>query len=59
MRRFIANCHVVFGCLKAPHVRIPNIKSLKGPFKGYSRFRIGDWRVIYRIDEEHRRDVYE
>ena len=28
-----------------------NIKSLKGDWSGYLRYRIGVWRVIYRIDE--------
>jgi len=46
-----------------------NIKRLSGRFVGYARFRVGDWRVIYRIDNNaervlvltiaHRRDVYE
>jgi mRNA interferase RelE/StbE len=46
-----------------------NIKPLKGDFAGYRRFRVGDWRVIYRIEDAprtvivlaiaHRRDVYE
>jgi len=46
-----------------------NIKRLKGEWSGYWRYRVGDWRVIYRIDDEisrvsvvviaHRRDVYE
>jgi mRNA interferase RelE/StbE len=46
-----------------------NIKRLKGEFAGIYRFRIEDWRVLYRINEEarqivivdigHRRDVYE
>ncbi len=30
----------------------PNIKRLKGPLTGYFRYRIGDWRVIYRVDEQ-------
>jgi mRNA interferase RelE/StbE len=47
----------------------PNIKPLKGSFAGRWRYRIGDYRVIYRIEEnrrvvivlliEHRKDVYE
>ncbi len=47
----------------------PNIKPLKGDFAGYYRYRIGDYRVIYLVDEEtnqilvntiaHRREVYE
>ena len=46
----------------------PNIKRLKGLFVGSFRYRIGDWRVIYRVDEEnqvitilliaHRSEVY-
>jgi mRNA interferase RelE/StbE len=46
-----------------------NIKPLKGEFARYLRYRVGDWRVVYRIDESaeqvivldigHRRDVYE
>jgi mRNA interferase RelE/StbE len=30
-----------------------NIKILKGNLSGLHRFRVGDWRVIYRIDEMH------
>lgn len=46
-----------------------NIKRLSGPWKGYLRFRVGDWRVIYSIDAAasrvlvlavaHRREIYE
>ena len=46
-----------------------NIKRLSPPLAGLLRYRVGDWRVIYRIDEEqrrvvvltiaHRREVYE
>jgi mRNA interferase RelE/StbE len=28
----------------------PNIKALKGDLTGYYRYRIGDYRVIYQID---------
>lgn len=51
-----------------PH-RGANIKRLKGEWKGYLRYRVGDWRVIYRIEAAasrvnvvviaHRREVYE
>lgn len=34
-----------------PH-RHPNIKRLKGPLAGYWRYRVGDWRVLYRVDED-------
>ncbi len=47
----------------------PNIKALKGDFAGYYRYRIGDYRVIYLIDDEivqvfvvaivHRSEAYE
>ena len=46
-----------------------NIKRLTGGFAGLFRYRIGDWRVVYRIDDKkklvlvlavaHRREVYE
>lgn len=45
------------------------IRLLTGEFKGLRRYRIGNWRVIYSVDEEantvevlsvaHRREVYE
>jgi mRNA interferase RelE/StbE len=47
----------------------PNIKALKGDYAGYYRYRIGDYRVIYSVDDElvqvfvvaiaHRSEVYE
>ncbi len=47
----------------------PNIKPLKGNYSGYYRFRVGDYRVIYSIDDEtmqvlvdtiaHRSEVYD
>jgi len=47
----------------------PNIKALKGDYKGYYRYRVGDYRVIYSVDEDllqvlvvaiaHRREAYE
>lgn len=46
----------------------PNIKVLKGDLAGYYRYRIGDYRVIYSIEDQvvqvlvvaiaHRSDVY-
>ena len=30
----------------------PNIKSLKGEFSGLYRYRIGNYRVIYSIDDD-------
>jgi mRNA interferase RelE/StbE len=46
-----------------------NVKRLKHDWSGYWRYRVGDWRAIYRIDDvamrvnvvviAHRREVYE
>ncbi|MBC6419069.1 MAG: type II toxin-antitoxin system RelE/ParE family toxin [Prochloron sp. SP5CPC1] len=30
----------------------PTIKSLKGTLAGYYRYRIGDYRIIYQIDDQ-------
>jgi mRNA interferase RelE/StbE len=38
---------------RAPR-RHPNIRALTGPLAGYFRYRVGDHRVIYRIDESNR-----
>ncbi|MGV0106319.1 Type II toxin-antitoxin system RelE/ParE family toxin [Nostoc sp. DSM 114160] len=47
----------------------PNVKPLKGDFAAYYRYRIGNYRVIYQVDDAtnqvmvttiaHRREVYE
>jgi mRNA interferase RelE/StbE len=47
----------------------PNIRQLKGPLAGCYRYRLGDWRVVYRVEEDeriviillvaHRRDAYQ
>lgn len=47
----------------------PNIKALKGDLTGYYRYRIGEYRVIYSVEDElvqvlvitivHRSDAYE
>ncbi|MFM6308271.1 MAG: type II toxin-antitoxin system RelE family toxin [Dolichospermum sp.] len=47
----------------------PNIKSLKGELSGYYRYRVGDYRVIYEINDDlklvtiifipHRSKVYQ
>ena len=33
-----------------PYVH-PNIKPLKGKFAGYYRYRLGNYRIIYQVDE--------
>ena len=30
----------------------PNIRRLKGSLAGQWRYRVGDWRVIYRVEDE-------
>lgn len=37
-----------------PHT-YPNIKRLTGTLRGRWRYRVGDWRVVYQIDEQRRR----
>jgi mRNA interferase RelE/StbE len=49
--------------------RHPNIKPLRGPLAGYLRYRVGDYRIVYTIDDArnvvtiamiaHRRSVYD
>jgi len=58
-----------FEQLKREPRRHNNIKALKGMFAGYFRYRVGDYRVVYRIDDTthtinvidiaNRRDVYD
>jgi mRNA interferase RelE/StbE len=55
--------------LQSDPYRGNNIKRLSGEFLGLLRYRVGDWRVIYRVDDAiqrivvidigHRRDIYE
>jgi mRNA interferase RelE/StbE len=52
---------------ETPHAH-PNIKRLSGSLAGCYRYRLGNWRVVYQIDEEqhqvtvlliaHRRETY-
>jgi mRNA interferase RelE/StbE len=66
LARKLARC---FAQLERDPRRHNNIKRLAGEFAGRLRYRIGDWRVIYRIDEKgrqvnvlvvaHRSEVYE
>ncbi|MBD2184772.1 type II toxin-antitoxin system RelE/ParE family toxin [Planktothrix sp. FACHB-1355] len=57
-----------FEMLKINPRNHPNIKPLKGDLAGYYRYRVGDYRVVYAINDEqqvvvvaiiaHRREVY-
>jgi len=35
----------------------PNIKPLKGLLSGHFRYRLGDWRVIYRVIEQKKQVI--
>jgi mRNA interferase RelE/StbE len=66
LRKRLERC---FQQLQLDPYRHNNIKRLSGQFLGLFRFRVGDWRVVYRVDDSsrriividigHRRDVYE
>jgi mRNA interferase RelE/StbE len=66
LARKLARC---FAQLQHEPRRHNNIKRLSGQLAGRLRYRIGDWRVIYRIDDParrvnvlviaHRSEVYE
>jgi mRNA interferase RelE/StbE len=43
-----------FSYLEKEPYKSNNIKRLSGRFKNYYRYRVGDYRVIYRIDENHK-----
>lgn len=43
-----------FAQLRREPRRHPNIKPLKGKLAGYYRYRAGDYRVLYRIDDLQR-----
>jgi len=43
-----------FAILKDDPRRHPNVKALRNRLKGYYRYRIGDYRVIYRIEDDDR-----
>lgn len=66
LARKLARC---FQQLEQEPRRHNNIKRLSGRLKGLIRYRIGDWRVIFRIHDDknqvhvlsiaHRSEVYE
>jgi mRNA interferase RelE/StbE len=65
LARKIVRCFEVLEQTPRHH---PNIKALKGEMAGRYRYRVGDYRVVYRVEDEmaevivlivqHRRDVY-
>ena len=66
LARRLARC---FGQLERDPRRHNNVKRLSGRFAGLLRYRVGDWRVVYRINDRarqvhilliaHRSEVYE
>jgi len=52
LARKLARC---FAQLEREPRRHNNIKRLSGKLAGHLRYRIGDWRVIYRIDDQENR----
>lgn len=62
----LARC---FAQLEREPRRHNNIRRLSGKFGGLLRYRVGEWRVLFRVDEktervlvlsiDHRREVYE
>jgi mRNA interferase RelE/StbE len=62
----LARC---FSTLEQNPYQHPNIKALRGNLSGFYRFRVGDYRVVYEVDEKikqvritniaHRSDVYD
>ena len=50
LARRLARC---FGQLEREPRRHNNIKMLTSEFAGKRRYRVGDWRVIYMVDNEH------
>jgi mRNA interferase RelE/StbE len=65
LARKLNRCVIILSQTPRTH---PNAKLLSGPLAGRWRYRLGDWRVTYRIDEEakkvivlrisHRREAY-
>lgn len=60
--------HRCFDILRQDPYTHPNSKRLTGVLSGYWRYRVGDWRVVYQVQEEpqqviiitiaHRSQVY-
>ncbi len=35
----------------------PNIKILKGALSGHFRYRLGDWRVVYKVEDRKKQVI--
>ncbi len=57
-----------FQILEQTPYQHPNIKALKGQLKGYYRYRVGDYRILYEVNDQmiqvivikiaHRSEIY-
>jgi mRNA interferase RelE/StbE len=66
LARKLARC---FARIEAAPRRGNNVKSLKGPLAGHFRYRVGDYRIVYSVEDKtrtvcvvtiaHRRDAYD
>ncbi len=50
----VRRLHRCFEQLREAPYEHPNIRRLRGPLAGYFRYRVGDWRVVYEVDEERK-----
>jgi mRNA interferase RelE/StbE len=47
----LSRCYVI---LEQSPLNHPNITTLKGNLSGFYRFRVGDYRVIYEVDDNNK-----
>ena len=45
----------VFEMLEQGRFQHKNIKALQGPLRGSLRYRLGDWRIVFRVDTLQKR----
>ena len=50
----VRRLHCCFDHLRQSPYEHPDIKRLRGSLAGYFRYRVGDWRVVYEINEDER-----
>lgn len=50
----VRRLHRCFDRLRNNPYEYPNIKRLRGSLAGYFRYRAGDWRVVYEVNEKER-----
>ncbi len=50
----VRRLHRCFAQLRETPYEHPNIRRLRASLAGYFRYRMGDWRVVYEVDEERK-----